>query len=533
MASADLTEVTQISDLAESQSLLDILTTEHTPTHITTPPHHHISTTSLNIDCNPETTTYYQLTQGHKTIERARCVRRLELINVLTSTTPTEKAGEQSVHTQCSVDSVTSPVTANERTPSPEICEQHNRESVVHSSGSSILALELQANTDNSSSSKLVSSSHEDLFTTALQDPSILTSSHTPSPSTTPFLAESLRKIELRRQALRANQTTPLSTIHNTTNTTSNNRTLEKHTKQFPEKTASKPSSHQKERLKLTEHLILTSSHHDTQHMTSPKVPDSNSNLLKSFKHEENDTRIIKKGTDTALHNSSLVADASFVAGIDTQVPARLHQLTNQQLRQSLIDRGEQPGPVTDHTRSAYLLYLTKLEAGIQPAGNTGYKGQLYILIVICLTCELSYYSTGYKYELALVLNGTSPIPDFTSLEYEIFRQYRTSRLPNSPLRTLPSITAPAFPLPRSLVRSPKTSPRSKRDWSTKTHFNYLLLDPTHLNTLDHSSQKKSDVEQFRVFIEAVFYVGKGKNARSLQHLKDARDKMNSSKAKV
>ena len=29
------------------------------------------------------------------------------------------------------------------------------------------------------------------------------------------------------------------------------------------------------------------------------------------------------------------------------------------------------------------------------------------------------------------------------------------------------------------------------------------------------------------MFVEAVFYVGKGKNARSLQHLKDARDKKN------
>ena len=40
-------------------------------------------------------------------------------------------------------------------------------------------------------------------------------------------------------------------------------------------------------------------------------------------------------------------------------------------------------------------------------------------------------------------------------------------------------------------------------------------------------------MQQFRVFVEAVFYVGKGKNARSLQHLKDAKEKMNTPRAKV
>ena len=131
---------------------------------------------------------------------------------------------------------------------------------------------------------------------------------------------------------------------------------------------------------------------------------------------------------------------------------------------------------------------------------------------------------TGYKYELALVLNGTAPIPDFSSLEHQVFHRFRASRLPSSPLRTLPSITSPAFPLPLSLSRTPPTSPRSKRDWSTKTHFNYLLVDPTKLGTL---CRGEKSLQGFRKFVEAVFYVGKGKNARSLQHLKDARDKMN------
>ena len=48
---------------------------------------------------------------------------------------------------------------------------------------------------------------------------------------------------------------------------------------------------------------------------------------------------------------------------------------TNQELREKLISLGEQPGPVNDSTRSAYLSYLEKIQAGIQPTGNKGYKG--------------------------------------------------------------------------------------------------------------------------------------------------------------
>ena len=72
-----------------------------------------------------------------------------------------------------------------------------------------------------------------------------------------------------------------------------------------------------------------------------------------------------------------LLMDCSFAADITTQIPRQLHQLSNQELQQRLVAFGEQPGPVTDLTRSAYLAYLSKLEAGIQPAGNSGYKGEM------------------------------------------------------------------------------------------------------------------------------------------------------------
>ena len=42
-----------------------------------------------------------------------------------------------------------------------------------------------------------------------------------------------------------------------------------------------------------------------------------------------------------------------------------------------------------------------------------------------------------------------------------------------------------------------------------------------------------NELEKFRVFVESVFYVGKGKNSRSMQHLKDAKDCLTLKKTKV
>ena len=35
------------------------------------------------------------------------------------------------------------------------------------------------------------------------------------------------------------------------------------------------------------------------------------------------------------------------------------------------------------------------------------------------------------------------------------------------------------------------------------------------------------------MFVESIFYVGKGKNSRSMQHLKDAKDSLKLKKSKV
>lgn len=161
-------------------------------------------------------------------------------------------------------------------------------------------------------------------------------------------------------------------------------------------------------------------------------------------------------------------------------IPPAVAQLTNEQLRSRLVELGEEPGPVNSFTRHAYLNYLTKLLAGVQPSGNKGYK--------------------GYRYELALVLNGTAPIPEFSALEQRVFKSLREPRL------------LPHPPTPRA------------KDGTAKAHFNYLLLDPRVAEGVLGEEGGGHGLGAFQAFVESVFYVGKGKNARSLQHLRDAKD---------
>ena len=155
--------------------------------------------------------------------------------------------------------------------------------------------------------------------------------------------------------------------------------------------------------------------------------------------------------------------------------------------------------------------------------------------------------TSGYKYELSLILNGTVPLPDLTQLEQQVFKMFRTPTLPSrvctftpSPVSTHRSQSSsynPATPLSPFKTPLPSHSPRSAKDRGTKDHFNYLLLDPRVLDRLhsgdDGDVKVASELDTFRVFVESIFYVGKGKNSRSMQHLRDAKDTFSSGKTKV
>lgn len=118
-----------------------------------------------------------------------------------------------------------------------------------------------------------------------------------------------------------------------------------------------------------------------------------------------------------------------------------------------------------------------------------------YLQVYICTihTCESTwhvFHFIGFKYELALCLNGTILVPDLHRRESSLFSQFRVKGQP-------------------------------------KEFFNYLLIDPMCLTSLDKTvlNDQQDDNEMFQSFVEAVFYIGKGKNSRSFQHLKDAKKK--------
>lgn len=117
---------------------------------------------------------------------------------------------------------------------------------------------------------------------------------------------------------------------------------------------------------------------------------------------------------------------------------------------------------------------------------------------------HMHFLHIGYKYELALVLNGIAPIPDLATLEQQMVQSLHQGMTPSS-----------------STSQTPK-----KMDSTSKSHFIYLLLDSRKADQMQVAKQQEQQRSCFRAFVESVFYVGKGKNARSLQHLKDAKISM-------
>ena len=150
-----------------------------------------------------------------------------------------------------------------------------------------------------------------------------------------------------------------------------------------------------------------------------------------------------------------------------------IHSLTDQQLREELINIGEQSGPITPVTRPLYIRYLAKVRQ--DP------------------TLQSSNCFQGYLYELAQVLTGSFPIPNELDLETDMCHYF--------------------------------DNPPTKCTWRegiTKESFNYILIDPRISQNLPSLIADLSELDRFRIFIESIFYVGKGKRSRPYSHLYEA-----------
>ena len=101
-----------------------------------------------------------------------------------------------------------------------------------------------------------------------------------------------------------------------------------------------------------------------SQHLDQPTC------TMSSQKHYNSTT------TNTTQQQQHRSTDSEDYANPHPPIPTAFLQMSNQELYQQLQELGECPGPVTDTTRQAYLLYLSKIKRGIQPSGNVGIQGE-------------------------------------------------------------------------------------------------------------------------------------------------------------
>ncbi|XP_053558906.1 ankyrin repeat and LEM domain-containing protein 1 [Bombina bombina] len=154
------------------------------------------------------------------------------------------------------------------------------------------------------------------------------------------------------------------------------------------------------------------------------------------------------------------------------RVAVELYRLSNDEIARRLRELGEKPGAITSQTRKTYISLLDKR---IKESLNRGYSG-----------------STGFNPELSLALR-TFQIPECYTDEATLSQEF------DQPDKT-----------------------QKWREGVLKSSFNYLLLDPRVTRNLPSRSHTLSKNDCFRIFVNSVFYIGKGKRSRPYSHLYEA-----------
>jgi hypothetical protein len=161
-----------------------------------------------------------------------------------------------------------------------------------------------------------------------------------------------------------------------------------------------------------------------------------------------------------------------------------MNNLSLSTIRRDLAAFGEAPtGPITSHTKRAYLLRLKKLRVG--------------------------------RAVPSAVLDGTYPKPMAASLKNiaAVTRNWEK-------LWELETTMAAKF----SCVNAQLAEGINclTRESVCKTSFNYLLLDPRRTQNLPLRVFSCDDQELWRTFVGAIFYIGKGTRSRPFFHLQEA-----------
>ncbi|KAM3936793.1 ankyrin repeat and LEM domain-containing protein 1 [Leptodactylus fuscus] len=185
----------------------------------------------------------------------------------------------------------------------------------------------------------------------------------------------------------------------------------------------------------------------------------------------KSDNTIIYDWRNYKINNGNLSKASSINS--PNRVAVELYRLSNDEIANRLKGLGEDPGQVTSQNRKMCILLLDK-----------------------CLKEHTSYRPTGFSFhyspELSLAMT-TFNIPDCNKDEAELSQEF------DQPDKT-----------------------KKWREGVLKCSFNYLLLDPRVTQNLPSRCYDLSQLDCFRTFISAVFYVGKGKRSRPYCHLYEA-----------
>ncbi|OXU25275.1 hypothetical protein TSAR_016378 [Trichomalopsis sarcophagae] len=169
-------------------------------------------------------------------------------------------------------------------------------------------------------------------------------------------------------------------------------------------------------------------------------------------------------------------------------LPREMFLLDNITLRERLRNLGENPGPITKTTHHLYLKRLHRLES----------QGRKHIRRIEAKKTQ-SRGSVNFENEKELLKSSLLSIEwiknldDYDALEQKVFQEF--------------------------------VDPNPSRKWregTTKSSFNYLLLDPRITKDLPRRAPNLSMSEKWEIFLSAIFYVGKGKRSRPYAHLYDA-----------
>ncbi|XP_022711510.1 uncharacterized protein LOC111273810 isoform X1 [Varroa jacobsoni] len=162
-------------------------------------------------------------------------------------------------------------------------------------------------------------------------------------------------------------------------------------------------------------------------------------------------------------------------------IPPELVKLSNDEVRQRLVDFGENPGPVNRQTRAVYLRQLHRLQQA-----NVATPPPSQLRSVLPPELHMLCVKFGQVFEV------------YSNLESQMEESFLKQG-------------------------------QRWREGSAKTAFTYLLLDSSVTLNLPDRATHMSLPEQMETFVKAVFYVGKGKRSRPFAHLYealDARDKL-------